>query len=176
MSVLSVCTLAHSASKGSDGIERQSGQPSIDWMPREGREDGGDGAGGDDSGNTPNGWSDAVQTWILTYSPQLQKLGFGGVMGICTGVALKRIGNGIAALVGVSFIGLQCLSYLGYIQIDYLKVSKDAQAVLDADRDGKLTEKDFVLVWKKFVDIMSFNVPGAGGFVVGLLIGIRAGN
>lgn len=77
---------------------------------------------------------------------------------------------------GVSFIGLQCLSYLGYIQIDYLKVSKDAQAVLDADRDGKLSEKDFVLVWKKFVDIMSFNVPGAGGFVVGLLIGIRAGN
>jgi len=28
------------------------------------------------------------------------KLGFGGVMGICTGVALKRIGNGVAALVG----------------------------------------------------------------------------
>lgn len=78
--------------------------------------------------------------------------------------------------IGVSFIGLQCLSYLGYIQIDYLKLSKDAQAVLDTDRDGELTEKDFVLVWKKFLDVMAFNVPGAGGFVVGLLIGIRAGN
>lgn len=78
--------------------------------------------------------------------------------------------------IGVSFIGLQCLSYLGYIQIDYLKLSKDAQAVLDADRDGELTEKDLMLVWRKFVDVMVFNVPGAGGFVAGFLIGIRAGN
>lgn len=37
MSVLSVCTFAHSASKGSDGIDRQPGQPSIDWVSGEGR-------------------------------------------------------------------------------------------------------------------------------------------
>jgi len=30
----------------------------------------------------------------------LLKFGFGGIMGVCTGVALKRIGKGVAALVG----------------------------------------------------------------------------
>jgi len=77
---------------------------------------------------------------------------------------------------GVSFMGLQYLSYLGYIQIDYLKLSKDAQTVLDADKDGELTEKDFMLLWRRFLDIMSYNVPGGGGFIAGLLVGIRVSN
>lgn len=38
--------------------------------------------------------------WWSSDDLHCAQLGFGGVMGICTGVALKRIGNGIAALVG----------------------------------------------------------------------------
>ena len=68
------------------------------------------------------------------------------------------------------------MSYLGYIQIDYLKLSKDAQTVLDADKDGDLTEKDLVLLWRRFLGVITYNVPGAGGFVSGLLVGIRLGN
>jgi FUN14 domain-containing protein 1 len=52
----------------------------------------------------------------------LSQLGFGGLMGICTGVAMKRIGNGAAAIIGVGFICLQGLSYMGYITVDYNKV------------------------------------------------------
>ena len=94
MSVLSVCSFAHSASKGSDGIDRQPGQPSVDWVSREGGAgkplynpivsyksfnilsslDGASGVGGDESGKTPNGLSDAVQALILKYSSQLQKV------------------------------------------------------------------------------------------------------
>jgi uncharacterized membrane protein (Fun14 family) len=35
---------------------------------------------------------------------------------------MKRIGNGAAAIIGVGFICLQGLSYMGYITVDYNRV------------------------------------------------------
>eukprot|EP00286_Rhodomonas_abbreviata_P021531 CAMPEP_0181296708 /NCGR_PEP_ID=MMETSP1101-20121128/4848_1 /TAXON_ID=46948 /ORGANISM="Rhodomonas abbreviata, Strain Caron Lab Isolate" /LENGTH=97 /DNA_ID=CAMNT_0023401591 /DNA_START=127 /DNA_END=416 /DNA_ORIENTATION=- len=90
-------------------------------------------------GGSEDSKKDPVESFIDEYMPTLQKLGFGGVMGICTGVAMKRLGNNAAAVVGAGFVVLQGLSYLGYIQIDYDKVTKDAQTLVDADGDGKIT-------------------------------------
>jgi uncharacterized membrane protein (Fun14 family) len=102
-------------------------------------------------------------------------LGFGGLMGICTGVAMKRIGNKMAAVIGTGFIVLQSMAYLGYIQIDYGKVTKDATKLVDQDGDGNLTSKDLKILWEKFKDILSYNLPSGAGFASGFFLGAYFG-
>lgn len=97
-------------------------------------------------------------------------------MGICTGVAMKRIGNGAAAAIGGAFICLQGLSYMGFIKIDYGKVSEHASKLLDADGDGKLTTNDAVVLWNKVKEVFSYNLPGASGFSAGVALGLLFGN
>jgi hypothetical protein len=41
----------------------------------------------------------------------------------------------------------------------------DAKNILDADGDGKLTRNDIVVLWHKLLDIMQFNMPGAGNIL-----------
>lgn len=96
-------------------------------------------------------------------------------MGVCTGVALKRLGNEAAAALGLGFVCLQGLSYAGYIKIDYGKAKADATKLVDADGDGVLTTNDFVVLWEKFKKAMSFNLPGAGGFSAGVALGVYFG-
>ena len=96
-------------------------------------------------------------------------------MGVCTVVALKRLGNETAAVLGFGFAVLQGLSYMGYIKIDYRKVQDDATKLIDADGDNKITTNDFYALWAKFKDIMSFNLPGASGFSAGVALGVYFG-
>jgi len=52
---------------------------------------------------------------ILT--PLLTQLGVGGIAGLCTGYALKKIGKLIAVILGIAFIGLELLAYKGIISV-----------------------------------------------------------
>lgn len=96
-------------------------------------------------------------------------------MGICCGVAFRRISSAIAYSVGIAFLGLQALSYAGYININYHKAVDDASKVLDLDKDGKLTSKDAVYAWRNLKKILTFNLPGMSGFSVGVMIGMYFG-
>lgn len=97
-------------------------------------------------------------------------------MGVCTGVAMKRIGNGVATMVGIAFIALQGLNYAGYININYGKVTDDAKALMDADGDGKLTADDAKLLWARVKEALTYNLPSAGGFSAGFALGVYYGN
>jgi len=127
---------------------------------------------GGDGGSGTGGNSDPFGGILEKYGNELQRLGLGGIVGICAAVAMKRIGHEAAYVLGLGFLGLQALSYMGYIQIDYKKFTNDVKAKLDTDGDGKLTTKDLMHYWNKFVDIATYNVPGAGGYSAGFLIGL----
>lgn len=99
------------------------------------------------------------------------QLGLSGVMGICTGVALKRATREVAATIGVAFAGLQVLSYLGYITIDYSRVQKDATKLADVNGDGKLDAQDLYSLWDKVKDVLGYHLPQAGSFSSGLALG-----
>ena len=43
---------------------------------------------------------DPVIKFMQQYSPQLSQLSFGGVMGFCSGLSLKRLGKAAAYVVG----------------------------------------------------------------------------
>jgi uncharacterized membrane protein (Fun14 family) len=97
-------------------------------------------------------------------------------MGICTGVAFKRLGNQAAYSIGLGFVGLQALVYLGYIKVDYKKVKDDAQRVADLNGDGKFDAKDVSAAWAKIKDVLVVNLPSAGGFSAGVALGLYFGN
>ena len=67
--------------------------------------------------------SDEIEKFLrITVYPVCNKLGFGGIMGFCSGIAVKRIGEHVAYMVGIAFIGLQFAQYKGLIDIDWLQV------------------------------------------------------
>ena len=103
--------------------------------------------------------------------PYLAELGMGGIFGWTAGVAAKKVTMQVAYMVGVAFIGLQALSYYGYINISWRKVQGDLYSVVDQNSDGKLDAKDLVAFWKNFKRVMTTNLPSSGGFAAGFLFG-----
>ncbi len=103
------------------------------------------------------------------------QLGVSGCVGVCCGVAFKRIGKGIAFAIGLTFTGLQTLSYFGYIKIDYNKVARDANKVLDVNADGKLDGKDIQDLVVRGKTILGSQLPSVGGFCSGFAIGLYFG-
>ena len=66
--------------------------------------------------------------------PVLQQVSFGGVLGYCSGYALKQLGKATAFVVGIGFLGLQTAQHYGYIEVDWVKVRDDALKPLDTVR------------------------------------------
>ena len=55
----------------------------------------------------PNDKPDPISELINKFSPAINKLGVGGLIGICTGYASKRIGKEFAFMFGVGYLVLQ---------------------------------------------------------------------
>merc|ERR1719359_1670203 len=103
-------------------------------------------------------------------------LSFGGAAGMCTGFCLKKLGK----VVAVGFGGLYCLfqaaAVQGYINVNWDKVEKDFTFLLDSNGDGKLDEKDARVMLLKTAGYLTQETGySAGGFLGGMLIGIRKG-
>ena len=77
---------------------------------------------------------DAVENTIEKLKPLLQQVSFGGVLGYCSGYALKQLGKATAFVVGIGFLGLQTAQHYGYIEVDWVKVRDDALKPLDTVR------------------------------------------
>ncbi len=78
-------------------------------------------------------------------------------------------------MIGITFTGLQALSYLGYVKIDYNKVARDANKVLDVNGDGKLDAKDVHDLVFKGKSVLGSQLPSFGGFCSGFAIGLYFG-
>jgi uncharacterized membrane protein (Fun14 family) len=99
--------------------------------------------------------------------PYIGQLSFGGIAGFATGFAIKKIGRILAVTLGLIFIVVQVLASLGYISVDWTRIQKDVEPMLGQDRIKGL--------WDGLVAVLTTNLPFAGAFVAGLLIGLRTG-
>jgi len=73
---------------------------------------------------------DEMERFInYTILPACNRLGFGGVMGFCSGIAVKKISQQVAYLIGIGFIGLQIAQHQGYINIDWFKLKDEGTCV-----------------------------------------------
>mmetsp|Transcript_13564 Transcript_13564/g.28439 ORF Transcript_13564/g.28439 Transcript_13564/m.28439 type:complete len:127 (+) Transcript_13564:184-564(+) len=125
------------------------------------------------SGN--NDPMDAVQHFIDKNKDSFEQIGFGGVMGYCSGMAFRKAGKVVGVVIGVGFVGLQTAKNMGYIDVDWNKIRDDAIRPLDTNADGKIDAKDMEVWWKKSQAVMKDSVPEAGGFSAGFLLGARRG-
>jgi uncharacterized membrane protein (Fun14 family) len=69
---------------------------------------------------------------------------------------------------------VQGLAYGGFITVNWSHVHKSMNVMLDVNHDGKLDATDFKAVVKKSLGILSQGVPSVGGFLSGLMLGLKA--
>jgi len=129
-------------------------------------------AGGGSDGPPAN---DAVSALIQRVVPIAAHLGFGGCIGFVTGYAVKRATEEAMYTVGMCFVGLQVLQHYGWIEIKYGAILVSIKKAMDADGDGKLTAKDFLIMWREIYKVLTDKMPDAAGFSSGLVLGLYYG-
>jgi len=129
------------------------------------------------AGGSPNNnkGAEMIERLIEQYSGQINELGMSGLLGVCSGMALKKIGKNAAVIVGTVFVMFQAFQRLGYIDINMKKVTKDLSTLADVDGDGKFDEKDVMLMWQRLKSMLEENMPSAASYGTGFGIGFYLG-
>ncbi|GHF50212.1 putative membrane protein (Fun14 family) [Deinococcus metalli] len=97
--------------------------------------------------------------------PALPDLSVGALLGFATGVALRYVGRVVLIVVGVLFITLQLLAYFDLISINWIKLQTLTEPWLRQGGEQGAS-------WLRRV--LTANLPFAGAFSAGLLVGLRA--
>ena len=94
-------------------------------------------------------------------------LGFGGLAGAAVGYTAKKITKLAALVVGILFIAVQFLVYLGFIEVHWEAVQATAETAWKDPHGMTLADR----VWR----ILAANLPFGGGFVAGFALGFKLG-
>ena len=78
--------------------------------------------------------ADAVMEYLKKAQPAMGEIGFGGVMGYCSGMAFRKAGRAAAVVLGGGFVAAQVATSYGYLNVDWEKVKDDAIRPLDVVR------------------------------------------
>ncbi|GAM19344.1 hypothetical protein SAMD00019534_025190 [Acytostelium subglobosum LB1] len=89
-----------------------------------------------------------------------------GFAGYCAGYASRRLGRIVMYVLGVLFIIAQTLSYYEYIAIDWGRVWRDASPKFTKEK-----QKDFL---RRFLNLLTMNIPFKVGFASGFYIGFKS--
>jgi uncharacterized membrane protein (Fun14 family) len=89
-------------------------------------------AGGKDSSDLPDP-RDLLAKVLEKYQGEINDMGASGLAGFCSGYCCKRISQEVAVGIGAVYMLLQALQHMGYININYKKVSADVTKVRDVD-------------------------------------------
>ena len=73
-----------------------------------------------------NSKKDAVERALDAMKPLAVQVSLGGIMGACSGMALKKVGKAVAFVVGLGFVVLQSAAYMGYLELNWKKIGNDA--------------------------------------------------
>ncbi len=99
--------------------------------------------------------------------PYAEQLGFGLVAGFAVGYALKKVGKLAAVALGLVFILVQTLAYVGFITVNWGEVQARVDPLFEGD---SLTQ-----AWQGLLGVLTFNLAFAGAFVPGLVLGLKRG-
>jgi uncharacterized membrane protein (Fun14 family) len=114
-----------------------------------------------------NAKTDAASGVFEALAPYLGQISFGALAGFATGYALKKIGRVALVIFGLLFIAVQGLAYFGVVQIDWLRIQNYA--------DPLLKRESLEGFFNSVVRILTNNLPFAGAFIPGFLLGLRFG-
>jgi len=97
----------------------------------------------------------------------LAGLGFGGLLGAAVGYTVKKIAKLTALFLGFTFILIQGLVWLGYVDVDWAAVQDMATTVWRTPDGTTLLDRGW--------EILRANLPFGGGFVAGFALGLKLG-
>ncbi len=100
-------------------------------------------------------------------APYLGQVSFGGLAGFAVGYALKKVGRVALVVFGLLFIAVQLLAYFGLIEVNWLRIQQIAQPALQ--------KTGLESAWNALLGVLTQNLPFAGAFVPGLILGLRMG-
>jgi uncharacterized membrane protein (Fun14 family) len=100
-------------------------------------------------------------------SPYLGQVTFGGLAGYAVGYALKKLGRLLAVALGLLFLVVQLLAQAGYIQVDWTRIQRDVEPLLQ--------QPGLQSLWERLLTTLTYNLPFGASFVGGLILGLRAG-
>jgi len=88
-------------------------------------------------------------------------------------MALKKVGQAAATVLGVGFVALQTLSYYGYIEIAHDRFKSTVENAFDVNKDGKLDKSDLQMSFNRLMGVLTYNMPSGAGFAAGFVLGVR---
>ena len=97
----------------------------------------------------------------------LAGLGFGGLLGAAVGFAVKKLAKLVALFIGFTFLILQGLVWLGYVDIDWAAIQELADALWETPDGVTLLDRGW--------EVLRANLPFGGGFAVGFALGLKLG-
>eukprot|EP00299_Pterocystis_sp_00344_P000676 c10256_g1_i1.p1 GENE.c10256_g1_i1~~c10256_g1_i1.p1 ORF type:complete len:200 (-),score=30.37 c10256_g1_i1:24-623(-) len=113
---------------------------------------------------------------LSTLGQGASTLTFGGIMGFCSGVMIKKVGKVLIVLTGGVFAMFQLAANSGYVQVNWDKVKQDFELTLDQNGDGKLDGEDAKIALSKVTHVLTNNMATTGaGFTGGFIYGLKKG-
>ncbi len=94
-------------------------------------------------------------------------LGFGGMAGLVVGYTAKKLTKLVALALGVAFILVQALVYLGVIEVNWTVVQSAAE--------GAWQDTEGVTLADRAWDVLVANLPFGGDLLAGFAIGFKIG-
>ena len=126
-----------------------------------------------DIGELGQAVGDKVNEAIATGVPT--EISYGFVCGFSSGFALKKIGKVASVVFGLGFVGLQSLSYAGYVKVDHSVLQETVETAMDLNKDGKVDKNDADKALEKVMEVLQFGMNGGAGFAAGFVGGFRSG-
>jgi uncharacterized membrane protein (Fun14 family) len=108
-----------------------------------------------------------VQGFEALIPNPLAGLGFGGLLGAVVGYTVKKLAKLVALFLGFTFLLVQALVWLGYVDVDWAAVEEGAMLVWEAPDGTTLGQRGW--------EILRANLPFGGGFLAGFALGLKFG-
>ena len=99
----------------------------------------------------------------------MRTFGVSGLMGACSGYALKRVGRVGIFSIGAIFASLQLATQYGYLTVNWNKVERDLHIDANCVANGSNT------YLAKAAEVLRSNLPSAGTFTACFLLAVRCG-
>ena len=102
-----------------------------------------------------------VSTGVQSLLPDI---GLGGLLGVAAGYAVRVVGRVALLVIGLAFILVQLLAHFGIVTVDWLQLHPLTEPWFRQGREG---------LGDWFSRVFLANLPFAGSFAVGFVLGLR---
>lgn len=99
----------------------------------------------------------------------------GGLLGLCSGFFIKKLGKFFIFYIGMTVVTLQILVHFNIVSVEWRTLERKFKRSLDVDGDGEVSIHDWASLIKRGLAVLTVNLPFNTTFLTGLWVGYRFG-